>query len=344
MARHLVTGGAGFIGSHLAETLVARGDEVIVLDDLSGGVSTRVPDAAELIVGSITDAGTVADVFKSYQFDGIFHLAAFAAEGISHAVKRLNYMSNMVGTVNLVNEALTHGVRFFGYASSVAVYGSGQTPMRETDVPTPADSYGNAKLAVERELEITMRMQGLPFFALRMHNVYGEWQNMRDPYRNAVAIFLNQIMRNEPISVYGDGGQVRAFTYVRDIVGTFLLAADNPEAWGRVYNVGSSTTATVLELAETVRAAMGQPDHPIKHLPTRHEVRVAYTDSSRARQFFGDWQDTKLVDGVAVTAAWAKEQGPAELATQVELEVPHTDASDWVEWINDRLANRTSGR
>jgi UDP-glucose 4-epimerase len=337
MARYLVTGGAGFIGSHLAEVLVDQGNDVVVLDDLSGGYASRVPEGGELIVGSVTDAATVEDVFKSFQFDGVFHLAAFAAEGISHAVKRLNYTSNVIGSVNLINEAIKGRVQFFGFASSVAVYGNGRTPMREDDIPVAADSYGNAKLTVEKELAITMRMQGLPFFAMRMHNVYGEWQNTRDPYRNAVAIFLNQIMRGEPITVYGDGQQVRAFTYVGDIVGTFVSAANDPASWGRVYNVGSSKTSTVLNLAQTVRAAMGVPDHEILHLPEREEVKVAYTDSTRARETFGDWVDTPLVDGVERTAAWAREQGPAELATKVELEIPHTDPADWVSWIKGRL-------
>ena len=195
MPQYLVTGGAGFIGSHLTAALLARGDSVVVLDDLSGGNRKRVPDDVELVAASVADEDAVTRVFRAHRFDGVFHLAAFAVEGISHAVKSFNYTSNLLGSVNVINAALRAGVTFLGFASSVAVYGHGRLPMREDDVPRPADSYGNAKLAVERELDITMRMQGLPYFVLRMHNVYGEWQNMRDPYRNAVTIFLNQIMR-----------------------------------------------------------------------------------------------------------------------------------------------------
>lgn len=341
MARYLVTGGAGFIGSHLAGALVARGDAVVVFDDLSGGTPGRVPAGADLFVGAVDDDDAVRRVFDSYAFDGVFHLAAFAAEGISHAVKRVNYSANVMGSVNLINAALRARVGFFGYSSSVAVYGHGRAPMCESDVPEPADSYGNAKLAVERELAITMRMQGLPYFALRMHNVYGEWQNMRDPYRNAVAIFLNQIMRGEPVTVYGDGQQVRAFTYVGDIVGTFLAAADRPEAWGNVLNVGSQTRYTVLALARLACHAMDVPGHPVIHLPARDEVRTAYTDSSRARALLGEWPETTLADGVARTAAWARTQGPAELATALDLEVPEGDGADWVAWISRRLVGAT---
>jgi UDP-glucose 4-epimerase len=342
--QYLVTGGAGFIGSHLTAGLIARGDNVVVLDDLSGGSRTRVPDDVELVAASVADEAAVTRVFRAHRFDGVFHLAAFAAEGISHAVKSFNYTSNLLGSVNVINAALRADVTFLGFASSVAVYGHGQPPMREDDVPRPADSYGNAKLAVERELDITMRMQGLPYFALRMHNVYGEWQNMRDPYRNAVTIFLNQIMRGEPITVYGDGGQTRAFTYVGDIVGTFLAAAGRPESWGQVYNVGSSTPSTVLELAHRVRRAMGAPNHPIVHLPARDEVRIAYTDSTRARGVLGGWPETSLGEGIARTAEWAREHGPVELSTAVRIEVPFGDGDDWVGWVDGRLQGRAEDR
>ncbi len=340
MPTHLVTGGAGFIGSHLAESLIARGDDVVVLDNLDGGRSENVLNGATLIVGSVDDRTTVDEVFASHRFDGVFHLAAFAAEGISHAVKHHNYSVNLLGSVNLINAALTAGVKFFGFASSVAVYGHGQVPMREDHQSVPADSYGNAKLAVERELAVTMRMQGMPYFALRMHNVYGERQNMGDPYRNAVAIFLNQIMRDEPISVYGDGSQVRAFTYAPDIVGTFLAAADRPESWGRVYNVGSSHTTTVLEMARSVRTAMGVPEHPILHLPTRDEVHAAYTDNGLAREELGGWRDTPLDEGLEKTAVWARSVGPVAPSTSLRVEVCQKDDPGWFAWASGRASTR----
>jgi UDP-glucose 4-epimerase len=338
MARYLVTGGAGFIGSHLTTALVRQGHEVVVFDDLSGGVRSRVDDGARFIHGSVVDETAVSTLFASTRFDGVFHLAAFAAEGISHAVKGLNYATNMIGSVHVINACLNSGVGFLGFASSVAVYGNGRLPMRESDEPNPVDSYGNAKLAVERELAITMQLQGLPFFALRLHNVYGEWQNMRDPYRNAVAIFLNQVLRDEPITVYGDGQQVRAFTYVGDIVDMFRVAAERPQVWGNVLNVGASAATSVLDLAHAVRAAMGVPQHPIVHLPERHEVRQAYTDSSKARRLLGEWPETSLHDGLAGTAIWARAHGPAELRSLLRMEVGDPDSAEWVGWIQRRLA------
>ncbi|NIY65491.1 NAD-dependent epimerase/dehydratase family protein [Streptomyces malaysiensis] len=336
MPTHLVTGGAGFIGSHLAVSLIERGDDVVVLDNLDGGKTENVPDGATLLVGSVADQATVAELFASYHFDGVYHLAAFAAEGISHAVKHHNYSVNLLGSINLINASLAAKVRFFGFASSVAVYGHGHVPMREDERPVPADSYGNAKLAVERELAVTMKLQGLPYFALRMHNVYGDRQNMGDPYRNAVAIFLNQIMRGEPISVYGDGSQIRAFTYAPDIVGTFLAAADQPAAWGQVLNVGSSHTSTVLDMALAVRTAMGVPDHPIKHLAARAEVHAAYTDNGLARRTLGDWADTPLAEGLRRTAAWARKHGPVEPVTSLSIENDTEDKPEWFTWAAGR--------
>lgn len=338
MARYLVTGGAGFIGSHLTTELLHRGHEVVVLDDLSGSVRERVPPGAEFVLGSVTDDTLVASLFTDWRLDGVYHIAAFAAEAISHAAKRYNYMINVIGSINLINASIRTGVEFFGFASSVAVYGHGRTPMRESDSPEPADSYGLSKLTVERELALTARSYGLAYTAFRMHNIYGEWQNMRDPYRNAVAIFLNQILRGEPITVYGDGQQLRAFTYVRDIVPVLAGAGELPSAWGKVFNVGASRTTTVLALAEQVRHAMGVPGHPISHLPARGEVAAAYTDTTRGRRVLGDWSEASLEDGLARTAAWARAQGSAELQVPFELELAGTHLPEWARQVQQRLA------
>jgi len=338
MTRYLVTGGAGFIGSHIVHALVARGEEVVVLDNLTGGDRTNVPAQATLVVGDIVHAPTVDELFAAYRPDRVLHLAAFAAEGISHVVKRHNYTVNVLGSINLVNAALAAGTSFFGFASSVAVYGHGAVPMRETEPPEPADSYGNAKLAVERELAITMRMQGLAYTALRMHNVYGERQSMADPYRNAVAIFLNQIMRGDPISVYGDGSQLRAFTYVRDVVDVFLRAIENPAAWGKTFNLGSRRTSTVLHMAHAIRHAMNAPNHPILHLPAREEVHAAYADSTSTRHVLGDWHDTPLDIGLVHTAAWARSHGPVQPTTKLRLETATPTEASWLKWIAAKTA------
>jgi UDP-glucose 4-epimerase len=336
----LVTGGAGFIGSHLVTYLLDRGHTVVVLDDLSGGARANVDARAELVVGSVANESDVEAAFAARRTDRVYHLAAFTAQALSHFAKHLNYDVNVVGSVNVVNAAIRHEVPSIVFASSVAVYGDLPSPLRESDPAAPVDSYGLGKLTVERELEVTRRHFGLDFVAFRIFNVYGERQLLADPYRNAVAIFLNQIMRDEPLSVYGTGAQVRAFTYVSDIVPVMAHAPEVAASSGAVFNVGSSTLTTLNELADAVRVAMGKPGHPVVHLPGRDEVPVVYTDTKLARSVFGDWPETPLVEGLSRTAAWASRMGPQDLATWMDLEVGPERLPDWVHHAVGRLEGR----
>ena len=212
MPRSLVTGGAGFMGSHVVEHLLNAGHDVVVLDDLSGGLLDNIPEGVVFAKGSILDADLIDRLFREHKFTYVYHLAAYAAEGLSHFIKRFNYNNNLIGSVNLINASINHDVKCFVFTSSIAVYGAGQSPMKEEMVPIPEDSYGIAKLAVEQELKVSHEMFGLDYIIFRPHNVYGERQNIGDRYRNVVGIFMNQILRGEPLTIFGDGTQVRAFT------------------------------------------------------------------------------------------------------------------------------------
>ncbi len=186
--KSLVTGGAGFIGAHVVNELVAMGHEVWVLDDLSGGFLENVNPKATFVQGSITDSALVTGLFATHQFDYVYHLAAYAAEGLSHFIKRFNYENNLIGSINLINESVKNNVKCFVFTSSIAVYGAASPPMLETTVPQPEDPYGIAKLAVEQDLKATHELFGLDYIIFRPHNVYGEYQNMGDKYRN-VGVF-----------------------------------------------------------------------------------------------------------------------------------------------------------
>lgn len=318
----LVTGGAGFMGAHLTrELLRTTGMDVVVLDDLSGGYRQNVPDGAVFVEGSITDEDLVEKLFDAYDFDYVYHLAAYAAEGLSHFIRRHNYRNNLIGSVNLINQSVKHDTECFVFTSSIAVYGEGPVPMREDMERQPEDPYGVAKCAVEMDLETARDMFGLDSVIFRPHNVYGEYQNIGDRYRNVVGIFMNQILKDVPMTIFGDGEQKRAFSYVGDVIGPIARAPWTEEAQNCIFNIGSDTPHTVNNLAQAVAEAMGCPDHPIEYLDARNEVKVAYSDHTAAQEVFGARPETPLREGLNRMARWVKQVGARESQLFGDIEV-----------------------
>ena len=229
--RSLVTGGAGFMGSHVAEHLLKEGHEVVILDDLSGGFVDNIPKGAKFVKGSITNKGLIDHLFQEYKFDYVFHLAAYAAEGLSHFIRTFNYDNNLMGSMNLINASIHHEIKCFVFTSSIAVYGSAQNPMTEDLSPQPEDPYGIAKAAVEQDLKVAHEMFGLNHIIFRPHNVYGEKQNIGDKYRNVIGIFMNRIMQGEPMAIFGDGDQSRAFTHIDDVAPIIAKSVNVQESY-----------------------------------------------------------------------------------------------------------------
>ena len=242
MENILVTGGAGFIGSHVAGHLVTMGHDVTVVDDLSGGFVDNVPVGCTFVDGNVSDPEFVDQLFDDNHFTNVFHLAAYAAEGLSHFIRRFNYTNNVIGSVNLINAAVRSGVERFVFTSSIAVYGRAQVPMSETTVPQPEDPYGIAKYAVELDLRAAHEQFGLEYTVFRPHNVYGEHQNIGDKYRNVVGIFMNQLMQEQPLTIFGDGSQTRAFSYDDDVAPVIASCIDVNESKGQVFNIWSRSS------------------------------------------------------------------------------------------------------
>jgi len=325
----LVTGAAGFIGSHICKHLLEAGHQVTGLDDLSGGFRDYVPDGVKFVRGSVTDVALVHKLHAEHQFEHVFHLAAYAAEGLSHFIKHFNYTNNLLGSVNLINAAVNHHVKCFVFTSSIAVYGRNQLPMTEAAVPQPEDPYGIAKYAVELDLKEAHEMFGLNYVVFRPHNVYGENQNLGDRYRNVIGIFMNQIMQGQPMTIYGDGRQTRAFSYIDDVAPVIAASIARPKSYNQVFNVGADKPYSVNKLATVVAKAMGAKSQ-IKHLDARNEVVHAYSAHEKVRKHFGDLiTNVSLEEGVARMAAWAKKAGSRQGKPFEGIEVRKNLPKSW---------------
>jgi len=326
--RSLVTGGAGFIGSHVARHCLAMHHEVVVLDDLSGGFSDQVPPGARFVEGSVTDNELVARLFGEYRFDYVYHLAAYAAEGLSHFIRRFNYTNNLIGSVNLINESVKHDVKCFVFTSSIAVYGANQLPMREDLVPQPEDPYGISKYAVELDLRAAHEMFGLNAVVFRPHNVYGEHQNIGDRYRNVIGIFMNQIMLDRPMTVFGDGTQTRAFSYIDDVAPYIAKCVTVPASYNQVINIGADTPYAVNDLVNVVAEVLGAKPK-VQHLDARKEVLHAYSAHDKARRLFGITGGTSLETGIGRMAAWARTVGARQSQEFKNIEVLRNLPAGW---------------
>jgi len=325
----LVTGGAGFIGSHVVDELIKLKNKVIVLDDLSGGFEGNVHKGAKLIKGSITNLELIESLFVEYKFEYIFHLAAYAAEGLSHFIKRFNYENNLIGSVNLINASVNHNVKCFVFTSSIAVYGAGQLPMTEDMIPTPEDPYGIAKYAVEQELKVSNEMFGLNYIIFRPHNVYGERQNIGDKYRNVVGIFMNQIMKGEPLSIFGNGEQTRAFTYIKDISSVIANSISIKDAHNKIFNVGTDTPVSVNDLAEEVCKLFNVEKKTI-HFEERKEVKHAFSDHSKLSRYFDYQVRYSLSEGLDKMAKWVKKVGVRQSNDFKNIEIEKNLPEGWL--------------
>jgi UDP-glucose 4-epimerase len=231
---------------------------------------------------------------------------------LSHFIKHFNYTNNLLGSVNLINASVNHVVKCFVFTSSIAVYGRNQLPMTEELAPQPEDPYGIAKYAVELDLREAHEMFGLNYVVFRPHNVYGENQNIGDRYRNVIGIFMNQIMQGQPLSVFGDGKQTRAFSYIDDVAPVIAASIARRGCYNQVFNVGADTPYSVLELAQVVSEAMGVRPN-IRHLEARNEVVHAYSSHAKVQGAFGDlMKNVPLATGIQRMAAWAKQAGPRQ--------------------------------
>jgi UDP-glucose 4-epimerase len=282
----VVTGGAGFIGSHVAAELIASGNEVLIVDDLSGGFLSNIPAGARFEQRST--GGPLDELFQAWKPELVYHLAAYAAEGLSHHIPAFNYENNLQGTVNVLSAAYRARARHFVFTSSIAAYGHSAdgVPFTEGSPCAPCDPYGVAKLACENHIRAFEHYYGGPAYTIfRPHNVFGPGQNISDPYRNVIGIFLLRAMRNEPLPVFGDGSQSRSFSFITSVAKCIAQAPFVRAARNETFNVGGDEAMTVLELARSVCKATGRAEN-IQFLPSRKEVLHAHCSHDKVRSAF----------------------------------------------------------
>jgi len=310
--RVLVTGGAGFIGSHLVDRLLADGHEVVVIDNLATGLRENVPATARFVLGDVSQLEDVERAFAG-GLDAVFHIGGQVSLIRSYTNPTIDLRTNVMGTLNVLTTCVAHRVPRLIYASSMTVYGS------DVPLPTPEDSpcepvsfYGITKYAGERYVHVTAARRDLDFpfniTAFRMYNVYGPRQALDNPYQGVLGIFLGNLLRKEPITIFGDGEQSRDFIYIRDIVDGWVGALENPASYGKSINLGSGKRLSINYLADAVLSAFQRTrrDHPVNYAPGRSgEQRHVEADATRASQVLGWRPRVSFAAGLAETVQWS---------------------------------------
>ncbi len=308
----LITGCAGLLGSRMTEWILENKTEynIVGIDSLFGGYIENVNKKIDFYKRDLA-VDDISDIFEKYDFEYVFHFAAYAAEGLSPFMRKFNYSNNVLSTVSIINECITYNVKRLIYTSSMSVYGWGYKEgvrFEENDQPMPIDPYAISKYTCEMDIKVAGEQHGLDWCIIRPHNVYGVGQNIWDKYRNVLGIWMYQILNNLPISVYGDGEQTRAFSYIDDCLESFWNAAVLKESSKQIINVGGINGYTINEAAEILCEITGYDKSNIKHLEPRHEVKWCVPSYQKSIDLLGYEEKTNLKEGLTKMWEWAKTQ------------------------------------
>ena len=316
-----VTGCAGLLGANYTRHLLANGHEVIGIDDLSGGYKAFVTKGEKFsfVKLNLERRKKIVELFEEHKPEVLVHFAAYAAEGLSPFIRNYNYRNNLICSANLINECIKHDTKFI-FTSSMAVYGEQEPPFTEDKRPQPIDPYGIAKYAVECDLKLAHEQFGLRYNIVRPHNVLGIYQNIWDKYRNVIGIFIRKTLNGQPILVYGDGEQTRAFSDIQYYMEPFdrLLT----EYDGETFNIGADKYFTLNEVADAVQKVGKKYGYevPIEHGEPRHEVKHAYCDHTKAKSMLQFSDGTNLEELIESMFVWAMKQ-PNRKVKNMEYEV-----------------------
>ncbi len=332
----VVTGAAGFMGSHLVNYLISQGYKVAGIDDLSGGFAENINPKSNFIKLDLRNKAKTAKVISKLAPKLIYHLAADASEGRSQFTPLSATERNYLAYINLLVPAIAAGLEKIVVVSSMSVYGEQKPPFSEEMEPAPVDIYGISKAAMEKATQILSGVHKFTYTIIRPHNVYGPRQNLSDPYRNVVGIFINSLLRGKPFYIYGDGGQKRAFSYIDDVTPYIAKAGLASNCNGEIINIGAGPeeTVTINQLAKIILDKFFGNKIPDKFKPIHtkdrpQEVKEAFCTSEKAGRLLDYKTKTPLLVGIEKTINWAKKRGPQKPAylSKLELEtvgVPET--------------------
>lgn len=306
----LVTGGAGFVGSHVVAGLIAQGTRVRVLDNLSTGQELNLSDShVEFVAGDIRDPEVLSGAMQGVRW--VFHQAAMVSVPASMDDPLGCYEVNLQGTLRVLWAAHQAGVQRVVVASSAAVYGEASVPVEEESPKRPLSPYASSKLAMEQAAQLFTRAYGLPTVCLRYFNAYGPRQRPDSPYAAVIPAFIGAMLEGRPATIHGEGDQSRDFVYIGDVVRANLLAAERPEATGGVFNIGSGVSVTILELAGFLQGLFPQAPAPI-HGPSREgDIRFSKAVMDRAAQALGYRPEVGMLEGLRSTVEWFRQERPA---------------------------------
>ena len=323
MKRVLVSGGAGFIGSHVVNELEKRGNEVVVLDNYVGGKNNLkyFSENVEIIEGNMCDREACKKALKDV--DTVYCLGAHAAEGQSVYIPIFNAETNLMGSITLLTETINAEIRDFVFTSSIAAYGMPEKlPVSETAKLNPEDPYGVTKMAFEHYLRVYYELGKINPYIVRFFNVYGPRQRMDDPYRGVVPIFINKCLKGESPVIFDDGSQERAFTYISDIVEPICDIVGNEKLINNPINIGAEKSYSVKYLAEEIIKKMNV-DLEIKYVPKRtSDVKIVYADVTKAKELLNYKAKVSFSEGIDETIKWAKEEGAKEFNYMDYFEIP----------------------
>ena len=304
----LITGVAGLIGSRLADYIIMNQPDVYIvgIDDLSGGYIENVNSKVELWQMNLVN-GNISECFERHQFDYVYHFAAYAAEGLSPFIRTYNYQNNLVATSRIITQCIKHNVKRLVFTSTLAVYGHQDGNIfDEVQVPKPIDPYGVAKYGCEMDIQIAGEQHGLDWCIIRPHNVYGVKQNVWDKYRNVLGIWMYQHTINEPMTIFGDGTQTRAFSYIDDSLEPLWKASQDIRASKEIINLGGIKEYSINEANEILREVVG--GGTVKYFEGRHEVKHSIPTWQKSIDLLDFEHKTDLKEGLSKMWEWVKTQ------------------------------------